>query len=179
MLDAAALDFLKERYRFDEWKGDSRTELAEPLPSPTQAFTFRGSEFAGWRLARQASRSAGLPGARTLIRTTWEGSSKDELLGIDVIECVSPAAARETLLRLLGEFQGPSLAPVSGIGDVAFGTPGETAIVFVRGNTVASTRNAGRRVVPLGNVARTLDRLLEGRSGEPEAPSQRRTRPRA
>lgn len=164
MQDSAYMDVLKERYRFDEWKDGGRAagaaaELAQPL-------SFRGDEFPGRQLARQARRPTDTPGGRSLVRTTWQGAHHDELLGIDVIDCDSPAAARETLLRLLGEFQGPQLTPVTGIGDVAFGTPGETAIVFARGNAAAAVRNAGRRVVPLGNVARALDALLSPRAGK-------------
>jgi hypothetical protein len=156
MQGSGYLDVLKERYRFQDWK-DGGVGAA---PQETQGFSFGGSELPGWRLARQARRAADVPGMRSLVRTTWEGRSPDQLLGIDLYECESPAAARETLLRVLGEFQGPTLNPVSGIGDVAFGTPGDTAIVFVRGSTVAAVRNAGRRVEALGDIARALDALL-------------------
>ena len=163
MQDSAQIEVLKERYRFDEWKGDSAAAAIER----TQALSLSGNEFPGWQLARQARQTADVSGVRSVIRSTWQrvGANQEELLGVDVAECDSPAAARETLLRVLGEFQGPQLTPVNGIGDVAFGTPGETAIVFARGNVMATIRNAGRRVVPLGDVARTLDALLSPRGG--------------
>ena len=154
MQDSAYVDVLKERYRFDEWKdagrGEAVTEGAEEL-------SFAANEFPGWRLVRQTRRGVNVPGVRSLARTMWQGDGPDRLLGVDVYVCESPAAARETLLRLLGEFQGLQLAPVSGIGDVAFGTPGETAIVFARRHYVAAVRNGGRKVSALGDVARALD----------------------
>ncbi|MGH7710719.1 MAG: hypothetical protein ACREOG_05515 [Gemmatimonadaceae bacterium] len=160
---SAYVDVLKERYRFDEWKDAGRATAATEM---TQALSFSGNELPGWRLARQTRRAVQVPGARSLVRSTWEGSSRDQLLGVDVFECDSPAAAREALLHVLGEFQGPTLSAVNGIGDVAFGTPGETAIVFARGNAVAAVRNAGRRVGALGDVARALDALLSPRQGK-------------
>jgi len=162
MQNAAQMELLKERYRFDEWKDAGGAAAAADR---TQALSFSGNEFPGWQLARQARQATDTPGVRSVTRTTWQGANRDELLGMDVVECDSPAAARETLLRMLGEFQGPQLAPVNGIGEVAFGTPGETAIVFARGNRMATVRNAGRRVVPLGDLARALDALLSPRGG--------------
>lgn len=157
MQQSSYLDVLKERYRFDEWKeaGTAGGERMDPL-------TFSGDEFPGWRLTRQARREPS--GHPPFVRTIWQGSSPDNILGIDVFECASPAEAREYLLHRLGEFQGPTLerADSLGAGDIAFATPGETVVVFSRGRNVAVLHNGGRRVESLGGVASALDRLLGG-----------------
>lgn len=160
MQQPADLDRLKERYRFDEWK-EAPADAGERAP----ALTFTGNELPGWRLVRQVRRQpAGHP---PLLRTMWQQDSQT-LLGIDLHECASPAEAREYLLRRLGEVQGPVLAraEAASAGEVAFATPGETMILLARGSTVALLHAAGRNLVPLGDAARTIDRLLDRRGGE-------------
>jgi hypothetical protein len=170
MQDIGLLSVLKERYRFDEWK-DARSEVPSQRREPP---ALSGSEFPGWRLARQSRRAPAVTGVRSFLRSTWQGATPDRLLSVDLYECDTAAAARETLLRQLAEFQGPPLTALPGIGDVAFAMPGETAIVFARGHVVAALRNAGRSVEPLGNEARILDELISPRGGEPRG---RRARP--
>lgn len=155
MQQPAWLEVLRERYRFDEWK-----DPAVASPVQIQSLSFSGREFAGWRLARQSRRES--PGHPPFVRSMWHGGSTEQLMGIDVSECESPAAAREYLLHRLGEFQGPALSRdvMPGVGEVAFASAGETVIVFVRGNAMAVMHNAGRKVEPLGSVAKALDVLL-------------------
>ena len=160
MQQPAWLEVLKERYRFDDWKDPGGASTGRVL-----SFSFSGNEFPGWRLARQARRES--PGHPPFVRSMWYGASTEQLMGIDVSECESPVAAREYVLHRLGEFQGPALSrdATTGVGEVAFAAPGETVIVFVRSNATAVVHNAGRRVEPLGGVAKLLDALLaaEGR----------------
>jgi hypothetical protein len=98
----------------------------------------------------------------------WQGDSPEETMGIDLHECDSPTEAREYLLQRLGEVQGPALSrvDVTGSGEVAFATPGNTMIAFVQGSVVAVLHAAGRRVVPLGEVAESLVALLRSRLEE-------------
>lgn len=159
MQQSSYLDLLKARYRFDEWKdaGEASGPRGDPL-------TFSGDELPSWRLIRQARREpAGHP---PFVRSTWQGGSPDSILGIDVFESGTPAEAREYLLHRLGEFQGPTLERSDAIaGEIAFATPGETVVVFVRGRSVAVLHNGGRRIEPLGVVAAALDRVLRERGG--------------
>ena len=160
MQQPSYIDVLRERYRFDEWKeGSARAPEGEGTRPPV---TFRGDEIPGWRLVRQTARDAPPRGHPPFARAMWEGESPEHLAAVDVYSCASPAAAREYLLHLLGEFQGPTLtrAAALDVGDVAFVTPGDTAVLFARGSLVAVVRNAGRRVEPLGGVARALDAAL-------------------
>jgi hypothetical protein len=161
MQQPSYFDVLRERYRFDEWKngGPARPSTEGGTRG---ALTFRGDELPGWRLVRQTARDAPPPGHPPFTRSVWQGDSPEQLAGVDVYACASSAAAREYLLRLLGEFQGPALtrAAALDVGDVAFVTPGDAAVLFARGSLVAVVRNAGRRVEPLGSVARALDAAL-------------------
>ena len=53
-------------------------------------------------------------------------------------------------------------------GELAFSAPGDTVILFARGNVVAMIRNAGRRVVPVADFARLVDgRLQKGTGATP------------
>lgn len=161
MQQPADLDRLRERYRFDEWKD---AEGADAGRAP--AIIFSGDELPGWRLVRQTRRQP--EGHPTLVRTMWQGDSPEETMGIDVHECDSPTEAREYLLERLGEVQGPALSrvDVADVGEVAFATPGNTMIAFVQGSVVAVLHAAGRRVVPLGEVAETLAALLRSKLEE-------------
>jgi hypothetical protein len=159
MQHPAYLELLKKRFRFEEWSDASAGSAA------TQSVIFSGNEFSGWSVVRQVRRES--PGHPPFVRSMWQGASPEQLLGIDIFECASPAAAREYLLQRLGEFQGPTLTRDAAlrIGEVAFATPEESVIAFVRGSAVAVVHNAGRRIEPLGGVARALDTLLGAKGG--------------
>ena len=163
MQQPSDMDRLKQRYRFDEWKAP---EAADGGRSP--AIIFAGDELPEWRLVRQTRRQP--EGHPILVRTMWQGDSPDASMGIDLHECASSNEAREYLLLRLGEAQGPALtrSEVLDAGEVAFATPGNTMVVFVRDSIVAALHAAGRRVVPVGEAARSLDRFLRARlEGEP------------
>jgi hypothetical protein len=159
MQQPADLDRLKERYRFDEWK-----DAVGTAGGRAPAIIFAGDELPGWRLVRQTRRQP--EGHPTLVRTMWQGDSPDASMGIDLHECASSNEAREYLLLRLGEAEGPALTRSDALdaGEVAFATPGNTMVAFVRGSIVAALHAAGRRVVPLGEAARSLDTLLRAMS---------------
>lgn len=161
MQQPADLDRLKERYRFDEWKDAGGADDGR-----APAIIFSGDELPGWRLVRQTRRQP--EGHPTLVRTMWHGDSPEEAMGLDVHECASPSEAREYLLQRLGEVQGPALSRVDvpNGGEVAFATPGHTMIAFVQGSVVVVLHAAGRRLVPLGEVAGSLGALLRQRLEE-------------
>ena len=155
MQQPSDLDRLKQRYHFEEWKDP------EPVDGGrAPAIIFSGDELPGWRLVRQTRRKP--EGHPTLVRTMWQGDSPDALMGIDLHECASSVEAREYLLLRLGEAQGPALtrSDLLDAGEVAFATPGNTMVAFVRDSIVAALHAAGRRVVPVGEAARSLDTLL-------------------
>lgn len=81
----------------------------------------------------------------------------------EVFECASPAHARETVLRLLGEFESTLVGPKSGApGELAFGGPGDGLLIFTRGNIVCVCRNAEREVVSVMPIAESVDRAALG-----------------
>ena len=97
------------------------------------------------------------PSTHAFVRPSDEGAG-DVVLRIDAYELPSAGRAHDHLLSVLSEFQSPVLRVLkqADVGDVAVGH-GDTAIVVRRANVVFVVRNAGRDVVPVLNVARTLD----------------------
>jgi hypothetical protein len=79
---------------------------------------------------------------------------------VQIIERPSLGAARETLLELLGDVESSAIKRRADlpIGDVAFGQ--EFILMFARGNLVVVVRNAGRKVVPVLDVARQVDAVV-------------------
>ncbi|MGQ0650240.1 MAG: hypothetical protein ACT4P7_22085 [Gemmatimonadaceae bacterium] len=162
-IDPGYLTVLRERYRFAEWSepaGDS--DVVQGIES------FRGNELPGWTL-RRGTRTSPYEDV-TLVRGIWSstraGTKVDErALDVELFICKTPAAARELLLSVLGDMQGPpaSRLPPGSIGDVAFHLGGDSAIMFARANLVARVRNAGRVVSGVMTEASVIDALLERR----------------
>jgi hypothetical protein len=75
------------------------------------------------------------------------------------------------LLLLLAQFESPLLARRDdvGIGDVTFALPGQTVVIFARGNLVQMLRNSGRDIVPVDNVAREFDADLVSKPSTPQS----------
>jgi hypothetical protein len=153
-MDAALRDFLKQRHAFDTWS----KEGASAVDFPRLELVLDGSELEGWQLHRsQRSKAA----ETVVIQSLWT-RSEDELLAVDIQACTSRAAAHDALLEWLGEFQSPLIARQSPApaGDVAFAMPGNTAILFARGNLAVQVRNAGPRVQALAQLAATFEQAL-------------------
>jgi hypothetical protein len=126
----------------------------------------------GWTAVRQRVRDLPVPPkgglddiARTPARLTdsvWRQEAEEgPAVHLTTFETGSRADARAWLLRSLAEFETLQLERSDVAGEVAYSVPGETSIVFVRGNVVFLVRNAEFKLAKLGNVARTLDAQLQ------------------
>ena len=155
-MHAAQKEFLEERFGAKEWRG--RSESGRRV---LKGFRFDGAELKGWKLLRVKDSEEGK--AKT-IRSMWSrGDEADELLAVDVFVSTSVKDAHETLLEALGNVQSGAVerkAEKNTPGDVAFGLA-NTMIVFARANVVVLVRNAGRKVVPVGTIARDLDSQIQ------------------
>ncbi len=181
-MDISKLEYLKRQYGFEEWR--DRDRLQENLL--IWKFFPGGDELSGWQPRRiqrvlppDAETGAvsdsprGRGDAPASIQSLWQRSdgADEALLRLDTFECGSRGDAHEYLLRLLGEFQSPLLRRAeTAAGDVAFGFPRETVMLFARANLVLLLRNAGRAVQSLAPLAGQLDETLVSR---PEAEGQR------
>jgi len=150
--------FVEQRFGAKEWYGRGqrgRHTLKE--------FSFEGSEFVEWTLERVERDEHTKP---TAIHAMWRhDEAGNELLAVDVFECVSVKAAHDQLIETLGEMESAAVERRSGknaIGDVSFGL-NDTMVLFARSNLVVLFRNAGRTVVKVGAIARSFDKMLERR----------------
>ena len=153
-LDREQRELLERLHKFSEWHAAGQTS-----EGPVQGFVFKGDELPGWKLLKSRRKDALDP---PRLDAFWQPAedSPDTLLGIHVIERPSVAAARETLLELLAEVESAAIVRRTDlpIGDVVFGQ--EFMLAFARGNLVIQVRNAGRRVVTVEDVARSVDAVV-------------------
>ncbi|MDX1615247.1 MAG: hypothetical protein R3300_13115 [Candidatus Promineifilaceae bacterium] len=160
-MNMQAVEALKERLAFDEWK-DSNT-LAESLF--IWQFFLTGDEFPGWS-AHRIRQEEPTQWPRT-IQSVWRPADegKEGLLSVDIYECASRADAHELVLQLLAEFQSIDVTrQEQGIaGDVAFAPPGNATLLFARGNLLTLMRNASRPLVAIPEIAGRFDDFLVGR----------------
>ena len=99
--------------------------------------------------------------AKSQIRVTESRYAKgDVLLHVTTYECESRAAARQQLLNILGEFQGPLLERKEVAGEVSYRVPRDISAVFVRGNVVVAGRNGGRKLTSVASLLKKLDKIL-------------------
>jgi hypothetical protein len=178
---SSKLEYLKQHYGFEGWRG--RDTLQESLL--IWKFFPGADDLPGWQPLRaqrvippdaekgSVSESAwGRGDAPASIQSLWQQSEGSEaMLRLDTFECASRGEAQEHLLRLLGDFQSSALRRAETIaGDVAFTFSKETVVLFARANLVLLLRNAGRSVQPLAPLATQLDQTL---ISKPEAEGQR------
>src|SRR5262249_13655262 len=109
------LEHLSKLYEFASWRD---------APAPEERlfvwrFRVGGEDVEGWSAHRV--QRVELKDVLPAPVSVWRQAGKSEaLLAIDVYEAPSRSAAREQLLRLLGEFQGPALKKRDTPGEVAF-----------------------------------------------------------
>jgi hypothetical protein len=118
-----------------------------------------------------------LPPAHT--RAFWRSAdTPDALIEVELHECSSITAAHEWLLHLIAVFESPLLTRQEepAMGDVCFSAPDPTMFLFARGNMVLHVRNAGRVIVEVTEVARSLDANL---IAKPKTAQRSRRRSRA
>jgi hypothetical protein len=153
--------FLHERYDFPAWSDPGQ-------PSETLFvlnYLIASGDLAGHRAERieELGASEGWPRS---VRSLWRSKDDDEvLIAVDVFEADSRAAARETLVQGVGQFQAV-LEPDEDVGEVAFATPVRGAVVFALANLVGLVRAAGGSHESVAAVAKQLDVHLRTR---PEA----------
>ena len=164
-MDETMREQLQRRFDFDSWKSAPRGAAEVAIGGVAEV----GSELGRWT-ARRAE-PVNVPRARAASLSMWQqADSVEALLRLDLIETDSATAAREMLLELLDQFQSPQIQRVvdPSAGELAFIAPGDTVILFARGNVVALIRNAGRRVIPVAEFARLVDgRLQKGAGASP------------
>lgn len=194
-MDEKVAERLKQRFQFDQWGGRSAPLPGQPQGGAA-AFTMKAAldtaeaaavtagmrslfvegytappdALPGWRLARWRR----LPSrAGTVHRDAlWQdaGGDPETALRLEVYECPSREAAHELVIELLANFQSPLIErrQEPPVGDVAFAAPGDTALLFARGNVVMVLANAGRNLVPVSGLAVRLDEDL---ASPPPAPA--------
>lgn len=118
----------------------------------------------GWRVLRERQLQAG-PRAGLLRWSQLTLQSMDQpahQLKLDVYETVSPQAAQQLMIELLTGFQAlpASLSIGRDIGDADVVLPGDRVRLFTRGNLAVAVANAGPQLVPVGELARSLDAFL-------------------
>jgi hypothetical protein len=84
-----------------------------------------------------------------------------------VFEARNPAKAAELLLYLLGQFQGPQLAPMRSIGEVAFSTRGHRVVVFQRQNLAVVVSNIADKPADLSAFAGLLNGVFPAEEKKP------------
>ena len=149
------LDFLKQQYGFERWAELAADEEALFV----WKFFLSEGDLPGYRPER-IQPIAAVDDWPESIQSIWRREDDPEaLVSVLVIEGPERRAARDLLLRALGEFQG-ILEPREGIGEVAFAGAGDRALVLALANLVLVVRTAGGKPAPVTGVAETLERDL-------------------
>lgn len=167
-MDESALQRVKDSFAYERWRG--RNTLDEGLF--VRGYAIRPDLLPGWRLHRQVPLSEDGPVRAT--RSIWmrEPADPDALLRVEVYECESRAEAQELAVQLLANFQSPFVALREDLrlGDAAFMSRDQGAVVFARANLVFVVARAGRKPVPVLEVADQLDDDLTQPPGTPAPP---------
>jgi hypothetical protein len=156
----ARRDDLARRFGFDSWPGEGDQAVR------VSGFEFIDGDVPGYRPHRVA-RPPTPPGVVAVHESVWvdeeKAESDDAVVLVDVYECESHEAAKETLLSLLGQVQSTETERFEGIGNVAF-SPGPGAVFFVRGNLAVRVLAGGPAAEPVADLARGVDDGIRGRS---------------
>ncbi|WP_395337313.1 hypothetical protein WBP06_22300 [Novosphingobium sp. BL-8H] len=154
------IEFLRERFRFDEWKDANRLDHELELHD----IAVPEGVLPGLEAGRVRRIDPG-DGTR-LLRASWfMADDRDAMIVMDIRECPSRTAAHEVLLELLANIQSPHVERLTedAPGDVAFSSGSSAGLIFARGNVVVRVANGGARLVPVTPIAREIDTwLVEG-----------------
>jgi hypothetical protein len=148
---------LKRRFNYEAWRHDDSSQEKTVLRN----ISLSEIELPDWsanRVQRMAAKNS-----PPYVRSMWQprGPGTEVLVRVEFYECDSTQAAREFLLRLLGEFQSNQIERRDDVaGDVAFVYPGDTMILFSRNNIVVWLRNAGSEVISVVFLAKQFDAHL-------------------
>ena len=149
---------LKRRFNYEAWR---HQQSAPEEQRRIRDISLTGIELPDWTPQRiQRMTSKDFP---PYVRSIWQrrDTGTESLIHVDLYECDSIEAAREFLLRLLGEFQSNKIERREGtLGDVTFVYAGLTMVLFSRTNVVVWLRNAGPEAVPVTSLAQAFDMYL-------------------
>lgn len=148
---------LKRRFKYEEWSHPDAAEERAVLRN-TSLSGFESPDWSVSRIQRMHAHDSP-PYLRAMLQPTEDGT--EVLIRVDLYECDSIPAAREFLLRILGEFESNRIERREGmVGDVAFSYTGDTMVLFSRSNIVVWLRNAGPKVVAVTFLAQQIDAHL-------------------
>lgn len=154
-MDKQLAAFLTKRYDAEAWL------KPEPLPTNVFVWHFDPAQLQPHNVQRYMTPS---DDGKSQIRVTESTYPKgDVLLHVTTYECDSRAAARQQLLSVLGEFQGPILERKDVAGEVSYSVPRDVSAVFVRGNVVVVGRNGGPKLTSVKPLLKKLDNMMTGR----------------
>lgn len=151
------LDLIKKRFDFAAWRGINQLDRelsAREIKLPKGLI-------AGIDPKRIRVIDPG-DGSR-LLRMSWSDPEQEAALFVmDIHECKSREAAHEALLELLANMQAPDIKRLeqNAPGDIAFAQDASKAIVFARGNITFSIRNGGEQILPIDELAKTVDQWV-------------------
>lgn len=155
---------LAKQYNYDQWQ---EMIVGKPARFIWQ-FLLQQDIFPGWKLNTSLpirSEEGQVTQTQLWLEDQTENGSQ---LRIDVISCSSQQKAMETMLEVLGDFQGPILSDSRKldlfIGDVAYTgqTEAPAFLVFLQANMVVRILNAGQKISSVLPFARQLNGLWVG-----------------
>jgi len=150
-------DALKERFAFEQW--------ATPAPRDENVFVWHfvpsNLALAGWTLQHLQLIEPVPAGDVRITDSLWtSGDERAKALHLNSYECASRTEARQQVLGVFADFQGPALERSDDAGELAFVTPKKTTVLFVRGNLVVLLRNGGEKLANVAPLARSIDDQL-------------------
>ena len=154
-MDDNRLSRLKDRYQAETW-GTEPDEAAQELD-------LEAAPASGWSVldvSKQVVEDG--PEAQTIL-LRGPDEEREQILKVDLVRYADAQAARDGLLSLLDNFEGPVVERLEGeaaLGQAAFSVPGGYVTLFVQGNAVVRVSNAGRDLVPTAEQASSISRAL-------------------
>ncbi len=163
---------LEATFRFDEWREVKQLDTDLFI----WQFFFLGEEFMGWQPHQvrniEPDQETQQPPLSMATLISVEGETPMSIR-LDAHELASRAAALDFLLGSLAQFQLPYIerlvqAEEQGLGEVVFGTPERTCLLFVRANLVGMVRNIAREPINVEPFARNFDHYLASQPDQSE-----------
>lgn len=161
MMDQPEKERMARQYDLERW--GEQTDSGKHIL--IWKFFMGGNEITGWDLVKAIAHDNY---DRRSFNYMWRKADSDaeELIRIDIVECVSWLKSQETLIEHLMELQAPQLPEATSrkieIGDIAFiGFGGNVqSAMFTRANMVVSIHSVGKQDVSIIDTARKVDELF-------------------
>lgn len=154
----ASMDFLSQKFLFADWQG--LNALRENLL--VWNFDLSDIELPGLILSNSVEANDDQRSIHS-IETLWtkSGAEEESLISIVFYECGSREIAHRFLLELVGLFSLPVLARVqTNVGDVAFASPSNTAVLFARANMTILLIDVSKEPESVLEVAALIDGII-------------------